>query len=277
MGFLVETKAEVVLEVLIRSIWWTDSFRYVFSPSVGLSRAIVVVWETSKFVVSNVCCDSRFVLVIAVWIAENWRCGMMAVYAPCLLANQLVFWQSLVTLLGSLDLLLLGASLHGMGVDIRLMSGTVDWGLRPFRFLNCWLEKPSHVQLMGKERDRISSMAKSSISIMDKLQSLKPFLKIWNRESFVSVDLQIEVSTELINYLDERRGLAMNPRELVEMRRPFQGNLWRLLKYRSSIWRQKSRVQWVREGIITKGFFNNQQRFGVCVIIFGVYGLMGGG
>ncbi|KAL4297450.1 hypothetical protein GQ457_12G002520 [Hibiscus cannabinus] len=101
-GFLVETKVEVVSEMLIRSIWWIDSFKYAFSPSVGLSGGIIVVWEMSKFVVSNVCGDSRFVLDSGVWIAENWRFGMMAVYASCLLVDQLVFWQSLVTLLGSL-------------------------------------------------------------------------------------------------------------------------------------------------------------------------------
>ncbi|KAK8697697.1 hypothetical protein V6N13_113836 [Hibiscus sabdariffa] len=202
MVFLVETKVEVVSEVLIRSIWWTDSFS-------------------------------------GVWIAENCRFGMMAVYVPCLLADQLVFWQSLVTLLGSLDLpvccggefnvvLSVAERRNCLGDGRRmvafkeffeelgildlpasgckftwLISGTVDWGPRPFRFLNCWLEKPSHVQLMGKEWDRISSMVMSSILIMDKLRSLKSFLKVWNRESFGSVDLQIEVSTELINDLDE--------------------------------------------------------------------------
>ncbi|KAK8675611.1 hypothetical protein V6N13_033676 [Hibiscus sabdariffa] len=34
---------------------------------------------------------------------------------------------------------------------VRLSSGEVDWGPRPFRFLNCWLEKKGHVKLMESE------------------------------------------------------------------------------------------------------------------------------
>ncbi|KAK8704033.1 hypothetical protein V6N13_047668 [Hibiscus sabdariffa] len=86
---------------------------------------------------------------------------------------------------------------------VRLSSGAVDWGPRPFRFLNCWLEKPSHVKLMGEEWGRITGVVQSPMSIMDKLRLLKSFLKVWNREPFGSVDLQIEVSTKLINDLDE--------------------------------------------------------------------------
>ncbi|KAK8696603.1 hypothetical protein V6N13_001735 [Hibiscus sabdariffa] len=50
-------------------------------------------------------------------------------------------------------------------VSVLLLSGVVDWGPRPFRFLNCWLEKPSHVKLMGEEWNRISSTASPEGSI----------------------------------------------------------------------------------------------------------------
>ncbi|KAK9020302.1 hypothetical protein V6N11_054791 [Hibiscus sabdariffa] len=93
----------------------------------------------------------------------------------------------------------------------------------------------------------ISSSAQSSISVVEKFRSLKSFLKVWNQESFGSVDLQIEVSTELLNDLDEQGGRHMEPEVLVATRRQLQGNLWRLLKCRTSIWRH-NRAPWLREG-----------------------------
>ncbi|KAK9010998.1 hypothetical protein V6N11_043859 [Hibiscus sabdariffa] len=63
-----------------------------------------------------------------------------------------------------------------------------------------------HVQLMESEWRRIDEKASMPVTILEKLQRLKSFLKVWNRESFGSVDLQIEVTTDLLNDLDERVG-----------------------------------------------------------------------
>ncbi|KAK8586192.1 hypothetical protein V6N13_130714 [Hibiscus sabdariffa] len=64
---------------------------------------------------------------------------------------------------------------------VNLSSGVVDWGPKPFRFLNCWLERHGHVQIMEYEWRRITETASSSISFVDKLRSLKAFLKVLNR------------------------------------------------------------------------------------------------
>ncbi|KAK8690845.1 hypothetical protein V6N13_074371 [Hibiscus sabdariffa] len=99
-------------------------------------------------------------------------------------------WKSVVIVLG---ISVRGVSDHA---PIRLRSGYVDWGPKSFRFLNCWLEKRGHVKLMEKEWCRIGEESDSVLSILDKLHLLKAFLKVWNRKSFGSVDLQIKVMTE---------------------------------------------------------------------------------
>ncbi|KAK8656628.1 hypothetical protein V6N13_098573 [Hibiscus sabdariffa] len=90
MVFLVETKLEVVSDSLIKSIWWMDSFMYVFSPLVGLSGGLIIVWKFSKFTIHDVCRDSRFLLVSGIWVLEEWNCGMIVVYATCVTGEQLV-------------------------------------------------------------------------------------------------------------------------------------------------------------------------------------------
>ncbi|KAK8656925.1 hypothetical protein V6N13_098859 [Hibiscus sabdariffa] len=71
-----------------------------------------------------------------------------------------------------------GVSDHAL---IWLSSGFVDWGPRPFRFLNYWLEKRGHVKLMESEWRRISAEASKPLPILEKLRRLKGLLKVWNR------------------------------------------------------------------------------------------------
>ncbi|KAK8483387.1 hypothetical protein V6N11_056004 [Hibiscus sabdariffa] len=78
---------------------------------------------------------------------------------------------------------------------------------------------------MESEWHRISEDSVSPLSILEKLQLLKGFLKVWNRESFGSFDLQFEVTTNLLNALEEWDG---GVEDLVETRRQLHGNLSKL-------------------------------------------------
>ncbi|KAK8595392.1 hypothetical protein V6N13_016765 [Hibiscus sabdariffa] len=283
MVFLLESKMESVGDSMVKSVWWKDSFRYVFSPSVGLAGGILIIWEVSKFSMSEVHDGSCFLYVSGLWLIENWNCGMVATYAPCGAVEQGACWWSLSVLISSCGLLVCcGGDFNSAGLldlpasgckytwhgseskasrldrflvlvlwiekfmdlvqhnlprsisnhsSVRLSSGVTNWGPRPFRFLNCWLEKSAHVRLIGAEWSCISEEARSPVSSMDKLRSLKSFLKVWNRVSFGSVDLQIETTKELLNDLDEQGGLCMAPEDLAMTRCQLHGNLWRLLKY----------------------------------------------
>ncbi|KAL4369087.1 hypothetical protein GQ457_05G024400 [Hibiscus cannabinus] len=281
LAFLVETKLEDVSEAVVKSLWWTDSFTFLMSASVGLSGGILIIWEQGKFNICDLFIDPNFILLRGRWCVENWDCAMIATYATCEFVLQQDLWRRLLSVIGDLTepcccggdfnaVLSLDERRHCVG-DLRnmagfrsfveeaglldiptagkvftwLSSGECDWGPRPFRFLNCWIEKKGHVRLMESEWRRIGEAAGSPVNILEKLRRLKSFLKVWNRESFGSVDLQIEVTTDLLNDLDERIG---GVEEVQVTKRQLQGNLWKLLKYRSSIWRQKSRIQWLREG-----------------------------
>ncbi|KAK9045904.1 hypothetical protein V6N11_051807 [Hibiscus sabdariffa] len=85
---------------------------------------------------------------------------------------------------------------------VRLSCGVVNWGPRPFRFLNAWLERKGHIKVMGDEWRRISESHMTS-SVVDRLRELKVFLKQWNRDSFGCVETQIETTPALLNDLDD--------------------------------------------------------------------------
>ncbi|KAK8624586.1 hypothetical protein V6N13_089478 [Hibiscus sabdariffa] len=118
---------------------------------------------------------------------------------------------------------------------------------------------------MGAEWRRISEEALSPVSFIDKLRPLKCFLKVWNQVSFGSVDLQIEMTKELLNDFDEQGGLRMAPEDLAMTWRQLHGNLWRLLKYGASIWRQKSRALWLRDEDCNTKFFEQAVKIRVVI------------
>ncbi|KAL4326071.1 hypothetical protein GQ457_11G031760 [Hibiscus cannabinus] len=287
LAFLVETKLEDVSEAVVKSLWWTDSFTFLMSASVGLSGGILIIWEQDLWrrllsVIGDLtepcCCGGDFNAVLS--LDKRRHCvgdlrnmtgfrsfveeaGLLDIPA----AGKVFTWYGAGSKASRLDRFLVsplwvekfrgleqfilnrGVSDHA---SVRLSSGECDWGPRLFRFLNCWLEKKGHVRLMESEWRRIGEAACSPVNILEKLRRLKSFLKVWNRESFGSVDLQIEVTTDLLNDLDERIG---GVEEVQVTKRQLQGNLWKLLKYRSSIWRQKSRIQWLREDDRNTKFF----------------------
>ncbi|KAK8689590.1 hypothetical protein V6N13_088304 [Hibiscus sabdariffa] len=243
MVFLVETKLKVVSEAVVKSLWWTDSYRFLVSASKGLSGGIINIWELRKFAVSDSSIDPNFVLLRGTWCVEDWPCAMIAIYVPCEFMLQQELWRRLVSVIESLTkpiccegdfnivlsleerrscvgdkrvmsgfaffveefrgleqfILQRGVSDHAL---VRLSRGVVDWGPSSFRCLNCWLEKMGHVKLMELEWRWSSEEASMPLSILEKLRRLKGFLNMWNREYFDTVDLQIEVTMNLLNDLE---------------------------------------------------------------------------
>ncbi|KAK8715623.1 hypothetical protein V6N13_042952 [Hibiscus sabdariffa] len=103
MVFLVVTKLENVSEAMIKSIWWTDSYSFVVSPSVGLSGGIAIIWELGKFEVCDSRFDNNFVLLHGIWCFDKWECGMMVVYVPCEASVKIDLWGRLVEVISALD------------------------------------------------------------------------------------------------------------------------------------------------------------------------------
>ncbi|KAK8611835.1 hypothetical protein V6N13_131873 [Hibiscus sabdariffa] len=64
---LQKMKLEVVTDVIVRRIWISDNFEYVFSPTVGRSGGILVIWDKERFRLSVSSIQFRFVVVEGYW------------------------------------------------------------------------------------------------------------------------------------------------------------------------------------------------------------------
>ncbi|KAL4369232.1 hypothetical protein GQ457_05G026620 [Hibiscus cannabinus] len=53
MVFILESKLEVVSDVVVGSLWATDSFEFVFAPSLGALGGIIIIWDSTRFVIES--------------------------------------------------------------------------------------------------------------------------------------------------------------------------------------------------------------------------------
>ncbi|KAK8675792.1 hypothetical protein V6N13_033855 [Hibiscus sabdariffa] len=67
LALLQKMKLEVVTDVIVRRIWISDNFEYVFPATVGRSGGILVIWDKERFCLSVSSIQFRFVVVEGHW------------------------------------------------------------------------------------------------------------------------------------------------------------------------------------------------------------------
>ncbi|KAL4347923.1 hypothetical protein GQ457_17G010840 [Hibiscus cannabinus] len=95
MVVLLETKLEVVTDRMVKRVWFTDNYDFVFAPAVGKAGGILIVWDSTRFQVSSKKVENRFAVVEGTWLQEDWLCGVIGVYAPCVFEEQIHLWDDL--------------------------------------------------------------------------------------------------------------------------------------------------------------------------------------
>lgn len=63
---------------------------------------------------------------------------------------------------------------------IILKNGTQDWGPKPFRFNNCWLEHPNFKEMVVGSLGELRVEGWMAYVLKEKLKFLKSVLKSWN-------------------------------------------------------------------------------------------------
>ena len=90
---------------------------------------------------------------------------------------------------------------------------------------------------------------------MRQLQFVKAKLKAWNKASFGELnERKKSILLDLANFdtMEQERGISL---ELLVQRALRKEELEELILREEIHWRQKTRVKWVKEGIVTQNFF----------------------
>lgn len=131
---------------------------------------------------------------------------------------------------------------------LLLAEEDVDWGPKPFRFINCWLSHPSCLLNCKTVWDQTYTYGDSHLCLWTKLKAVKVFLKEWKINVFGCMESEIANLQNKIDGIDtivEFRALTGSERS---DRALAAAQLIHKSKLLTKIWRQRAKRNWVIKG-----------------------------
>lgn len=149
-----------------------------------------------------------------------------------------------------------------------LKVGGWDWGPKPFRFKNFWLENRNIKEVVEEAWNSQNVTGWMGYVLKEKLKGVKGRLREWNREEYGFIEDRIASLKEEIEVVDVRGESSFLTDEDIKRRKDNFSALWSLLKAKDSLMVQRSRVKWLKEGDANTNFFHNcikARRSGNCL------------
>jgi exonuclease III len=138
---------------------------------------------------------------------------------------------------------------------IWLVSSPVNWGPKPFRVINGWMEHPELYSFVENAWKGFSVHGKKAFVLKEKFKLLRECLRKWNREVFGILDLNIDKTVKELNDIESNLDGA-NGAVALTRREGLNREFWNQLHFKESLLKQKSRVKWVKEGDSNSRFFH---------------------
>lgn len=143
-------------------------------------------------------------------------------------------------------------------IPILLSHGFTDWGPRLFKFFNAWVQNKECMSII---RNKWGSMGYLNGKVSGKLKKLKGALRKWNGEERYTLDRRFNEIEARIRCLDECSDVRdLSKLELEELKN-LNLELGVFSRFKESIWRQKSRMTWLKVGDSNIAFFHRAVKF----------------
>ncbi|GKV48453.1 hypothetical protein SLEP1_g55266 [Rubroshorea leprosula] len=139
---------------------------------------------------------------------------------------------------------------------LLLKNEKIDWGPKPFKFFDAWLEHPDCKEVISKVWKSVEVKGWKGFRLKEKLRETKKALKQWSANHTDEVDRRIIEAERIIAEMDEKEEHSQLSEVDIENRRNGFLDLWKNMKIQESMWQQKSRKMWLKVGDANSKFFH---------------------
>ncbi|XP_016432563.2 uncharacterized protein LOC107759196 [Nicotiana tabacum] len=130
---------------------------------------------------------------------------------------------------------------------------------RPFKLFNCIADHPQfmqHIEEAWKDRSTNGRMQ----TVWNNLKGVKEAIKSLNTQHYKGVDGKIKEIRRKLQRIQEEMSSKLQNKELSDKEKELKGELEKWGKIEESIYRQKSRVQWLKLGDSNSAYFYSQMK-----------------
>lgn len=109
---------------------------------------------------------------------------------------------------------------------IWVKGNIVNWGAKPFKFFNCWLQHEGFMPFILKSWNSMNILGSSGFILKEKLKCMKGLLKFWNWETFGILDLELDIIVDFLKNLDSLASSNAYNSSLSEVTKGVVSKLW---------------------------------------------------